>query len=280
MSRYTLDIEQKEKSPNLDVVSLDYPISVLHQVWVQELEESPKIGPRDGILLPEWLFKKAALVNGERVVLTRENNNERPVEALRNRTVAPVFSWDNNHIKVLGPAATFLGKKGPSCLIAYSSSKGVDDITAIDLNFPYSNRDNKEIDLTVKSVVNGRKLEGIEDTIYDLFRKTERKVLIASISGLKVEVGDPYCNPRLAQIPFEIMQKAGLPRRNIKASFVNQSRPLQALDSYIVPNDSPEVTQSGALFGAFPTGDRFVINVYGTIKGDVIISPTLVHVNM
>ncbi len=71
-----------------------------------------------------------------------------------------------------------------------------------------------------------------------------------------------------------------MPIVNIEAYFANCSTSLPALKSYVVPNlKNEDVAMSGALFGAFPIGSEFVINIYGIVKGDDKITPTLVHVN-
>ncbi|MBN1157058.1 hypothetical protein JXA85_05545, partial [Candidatus Woesearchaeota archaeon] len=212
-----------------------------------------------------------------KIMLTRENCQDRKVEAKRNRTVTAVFPWRNNYVAAVGPTARFLGKPGPSCFIAYAHGS-LEKAIAVDLNFPFGNENNMIEKLTVRTERDGKKVEGIDDEVYRALKEAEREVLVASISGLEVEVGDPYCNPKLAQIPEDILLKAGLPSVNIEAYFANGSKPVPALKSYVAPSKGEEVTMSGALYGAFPVGTELGIDMYGKVKGDMEINPTLVHV--
>lgn len=269
---------KKIKGNGLENVSLGYPLIAVHQLYVHILEENPKDGPRDAVFIPEWLYKKAGLKYGEKIVLTRENCQSRHVKAERNRTVTAVFPWSNDYAAAVGPTAKFLGEKGQSCFIAYAHGS-LEEITTMDLSFPFKNTANKPKDLTIRSEIGQKKSTEISDNVYETLAQAEREVLVTSISGLVVEVGDPYCNPKLAQIPIEIMKKAGLPTASIEAYFANGSKPIPALKSYVVPSQDSQVTMSGALFGAFPVGSEFVINIYGRVMCDTKVTPTLVYVN-
>ncbi len=265
---------------NLDVNGLSYPIIAVHQLFVSVLEECPNGGPRNALFIPEWLYRKTGLKYGEKIVLTREKYRKRMIEAGRNRTITAVFPQDGEYATAVGPTAKFLGENGRSCFIAYAHGN-LENMINIDLNFPVWNIENRRDNLTGTVEILGTKINEIgkiDSKVYDALQKTEREVLIASIGGLKVEVGNDYCDSHLAQIPKEILLKAGLPLRNIEAYFANCSIPLPSLKSYVVPNSGDEVTMSGALYSAFPLGSEFVINMYGKVKGNIDITPTLVHV--
>jgi hypothetical protein len=261
-----------------NIASTGYPIIAVHQLYIGVLQEQPESGPGNAIFIPQWLFQKAGLKYGEKITLTRENCQERCVEAERNRTVTAVFPWPNETAAAVGPTAKFLEKEGPSCFIAYSHGK-LENHVAVDLNFPYGNTANDVKDLRVRLDYGQTRVLGISDPIYKVLQEADREVLIASISGLQVEVGDTFCNPMLAQVPRDVIAAAGLPPGNIEAYFSNSSRPLPALKSYLAPGPDSQVAMSGALFGAFPVGDRFVVNIYGTVKGTDEVTPTLVRVN-
>lgn len=248
---------------------------------MKDLIEKPSSGPGDGLQIPKWLHEKAGLKYGEKIVLTREHCRGRDAEALRNRTITPVFPCEEDHARAIGPAALFLGKPGPSCLIAYGSvdphkdGGGLDEAASVDLSFPYGNTENN--DLEIRARIGAKRFSDMDGRIYSAMRKARREVLVSSISGLVVEEGDSYCNPLLAQIPARLMERTGLPKQNIEAFFSSNSKGMPALVSYAVPSNRPSVTMSGALFGAFPVGDEFVINVYGSIDGNMIHAPTLLH---
>lgn len=268
---------------NAASVGLRYPIIAVHQIYVKDLIKKPPSGPRDGLQIPKWLHEKAGLKYGEKIVLTREHCEGRDAEALRNRTITPVFPCEGDHARAIGPAALFLGKPGPSCLIAYGSvdphkdGGGLDEAASVDLSFPYGNTGNNEKDLEIRARMGTKIFSKIDDRIYSAMRKPRREVLVSSISGLVVEEGDSYCNPLLAQIPARLMERAGLPKQNIEAFFSSSSKGMPALASYAVPSNRQSVTMSGALFGAFPVGDEFVINVYGSIDGNKVHAPALLH---
>jgi hypothetical protein len=244
--------------------TLGFPFAAIHQLYVHELRGRPSSGPRNGLLIPAWLFMRAGLIPGEKVTLTREYSPQRPVSALNNRTVAPVFASNRDVAVALGPTAQFLASDGPSCCIAYSFGP-VDDATeGIDLSFGSDNRDNLERDLVQRGLMAAA--PGLE-----------RDVLYASINGLTVGAGDPYCNPTLAELPVDAFVKAKLPVCKVEAYFSPLDRSGPALQSYAVPTSAQVVSMSGALFGAFPVGSEVVVDIYTRVTGSDAITATLIH---
>src|SRR6267378_1461623 len=123
------DANQSEKSPDsysgraADVTqaALRYPVITIHQLYVSKLDLDPREGPRNGLMIPKWLFQKAGLQAGEKATLTREKCAARDVDPLRNRTVTPLFAGDySSEATALGPTAKFLGQAGPSCCIVFA----------------------------------------------------------------------------------------------------------------------------------------------------------------
>jgi len=258
---------------------IGYPAIALHQVYVAELDFNPKGGPQNGLVIPRWLFEKAGIRHGEKAIITREADSKRPVDALINRTIAPVFAGKNNHAAALGPTARFLGQPGPSCCIIYAYTDKLDETAAIDLSFPCGNTKNPESALAICARYGTREFNTIEEPVKKTIKESERERLIVSISGLVVEVGDPYCNPLFAQIPSRLMRKAGLPLISVKALFCNPSRQMPALNSYLVPSEDERISMSGALFGGFPVGDGVVVDIYGRTSVEVDATPKLLNAN-
>jgi hypothetical protein len=248
----------------INAPTLGFPSAAIHQLYVQELHGQPLSGPRNGLLVPAWLLKRAGLIPGEKITLTREHSPQRPVSALNNRSVVPVFISDRQFVVALGPTASFLGSEGPSCCIAYGFGPTDDATRGIDLSFGSDNRDNLERDLVQRGFMAAA--PGFE-----------RDVLYASISGLTVGAGDPYCNPTLAELPVDAFAKAKVPACKIEAYFSPFDRSGPALQSYVVPTSANSLSMSGALFGAFPVGSEIVIDIYTRITSSAAITATLVH---
>jgi len=104
-----------------------------------------------------------------------------------------------------------------------------------------------------------------------------RDVLYASISGLTVGAGDPYCDPTFAELPAQVFAKTGLPSCKVEAYFSSLDRSGPALQSYLVPTLTEDLSMSGALFGAFPVSSEAVIDIYARVTGSGTITATLVH---
>jgi hypothetical protein len=265
-------------------VVVEYPLTVLHQVWVDELRGVPAGAPRDGIELPRWLFERACFARGEKVTLTREHGEERRVEARANRTTTAVFPWSGDHVRASGPAALFLGRPGLSCLIAYGHGesagypiRGLRELVMADFSFPRENRRNRPEDLEVRCDHQAARLPDVPAAAHAALTSRERNVLLAQISGLRVEEAEDHCNPLLALIPQPLMDRAGLGDGMVGAFFCSQSHGFPSLYSYAVGSRDNRVASSGALAGAFPKGERFVVNVFGTVRQPASWRPELVH---
>jgi hypothetical protein len=248
------------------MIIIEFPLIAIHQLYIKKLNESTA---GNGIFLPRWLFEKTGLLNGEKVILTREKCIEREVESIRNRSTTSVFVWDNDYVEVIGPTAKFLGSPGLSCIIAYGSASE-ENYVALDFNFPKGNKENRESDLVDKRY-GENEFEEVQNFI-------EREVLAYNVSGLKVEIGDPFCNPHLAEIPSSILEKIEVPDVILSTYFSSSSKSQPALKSYLARSKEEKVAMSGALFGAFPVGDKFVIDIYCKVKGDYKKTHKSLHV--
>ncbi|MFH1089189.1 MAG: hypothetical protein V1716_02075 [Candidatus Uhrbacteria bacterium] len=248
-------------------MKIEFPLIAIHQLYVGELAKDQK---GNGLYLPQWLFDKTHLIFGEKIILTREESPNRKGEAVRDRTTTPVFFWNKDHVCAVGPTATFLDLPGLSCLIAYGKSIE-DNYLALDYNFPLNNKKNLEADLVAK-VYGENKYEKVKENI-------DREVLLHCVSGLKVEVGDPFCNPHLAEVPGRVLEQAGIPNLILSAYFSSNSKSIPALKSYVAPSKDDQVAMSGALYSAINIGDVFSVDIYQSIKGEYINQPNFLDVS-
>jgi hypothetical protein len=236
-------------------MKIEFPLIAIHQVYIKELDFGSS---QNGIYLPQWLFEKSKLLEKEKIVLTRENCANRKAEAMRNRTTVPVFSWNKDYVAVSGSAATFLESPGLSCLIAYGRSSD-ENYIALDFNFPRNNKNNNSADLESKKYG--------ENEFSEVVKKIDREVLAFNLSKLRVEIGDPFCNPHLAEVPLSMLKEIGAPDKIMAAYFSSNSKSFPSLKSYVAPSKKENVAMSGALFSAFPPGDLFSVDIYQSLEG-------------
>lgn len=206
-------------------------------------------------MIPQELMRLGDIAPYERVLVTRHGGDN-----WRNRMYTFVIPGDGEPVEARGSLAHLLKAREYCCIISgtyldldqyklYCSSKL--RIPMIDIRFCTKNErlrnDISRVRMILEFIDHEAIVKSIDDGIIAERRHLPRIMLSNLASGLQVSKIERQCLEVTAELPEEIMRKAGLVR-NQTIFVYNASRGGMSAESYFVPNTrDSNVVISGAL---------------------------------
>jgi len=237
--------------------------SAIHNLHITNCRTNFEQGEiTEGLVIPKNILEKSDILPWEQVIVTKINGDN-----WINRVKTFVIARKNNgKIEARGSLASFLNEGDLTCLITrtFLNEKEIklyneDKIPMFDLGFnPSINKDNlmePRLDIEYQS----RKDKGVKQfkQLVEKRQKIRRFFLSSLILNLMVNKTNPDCLQGSAELPGNIMNRAGL-RKYQSVSVYNASKGGVA-DTYAVPTPPKIVMNTGAMANFAKVGE--VVNV-------------------
>ncbi|MEI6191064.1 MAG: aspartate 1-decarboxylase [bacterium] len=231
----------------------------------------------EGLVIPKNILLKSDILPWEQIIVTKIDGNN-----WVNRIKTFVIEGeDDGKVEARGSLANFLSPGDLTCLITYTlldeseiKKYTMNQFPIFDLGFdPSINLDNKiESRLDVQYFLN-KKSNIIDYTNYlDQRNNTVRFMLSSIILGLKINKTHPDCLQGSAELPGNIMDKAGV--YQYQAVSVYNSSKGGLADTYAVPMP-PEIVMTTGAMAQFAKEGEFV-NVATYIITNSRVAPDII----
>ena len=237
--------------------------TAVHNLCVTLSDTFPLADIVEGLVLPQELMRLGDIVPYERVVVTRHSGDN-----WRNRVHTFAIPGDGEAVEARGSLAHLL-RDGEYCCVITATYLNLDQykvyrsgelsIPAIDIRFrpQYGQLRNDRSSTKKLLEFDGRETEfETIDSVIAAQRKHFPRVMLSNLAmGLEVSKIERKCLEMSAELPVDIMRKAGLVK-NQTIFVYNASRGGMSAESYIVPNTQDNsVVVSGALSRVADVGD-------------------------
>lgn len=220
----------------------------------------------EGLVLPENILEKSDILPWEQVIVTKINNSNNWINRIKTFIVP---GKEKGKIEARGSLASFLNKGDLICLITLTilNEKEVklfekDQIPIFDLGFdPFLNKNNL---IEGKLNIEYKTRKEIDVIEYNQFKKLRQKIrrffLSSLILNLRINKTHPNCLQGSAELPENLMKKAGL-KRYQSVSVYNASKGGTA-DTYVVPMPPKVVMTTGAMASFAKIGEKVNVASY------------------
>jgi aspartate 1-decarboxylase len=255
--------------------------SAVHNLVITNCRNTFKQGEiAEGLVIPKDILRKSDILPWEQVIVTKINGNN-----WINRIKTFVIEGeDNGKVEARGSLSKFLKKGDLTCLITRTllSEKEValykrNKFPIFDLGFdPDKNTDNLiegrlDIEYGNKKI---RDVKNFKDLVKD--RKEIKRFFLSSlILNLKINKTHPDCLQGSAELPGNIMTKAGVEKYQ-SVSVYNSSKGGVA-DTYAIPMPPKIVMTTGAMASFAKKGE--IVNVATFVVGTKRIVPVIISTN-
>lgn len=255
--------------------------TAIHNIYINSSHPYPNNGVVEGLVLPESLMKVGDIAPYERILVTKHGGNN-----WMNRIYSFAIPGAEGAVEARGSLSRLL-QKGEYCCIISGTYLDSDQyqaycsdtlpIPTIDIRFqPNHGSHSNDLSLAKMILEIADKSSCFAQIDIDAIEKRKQlpRIMLSNLaSGLKVTKIERHCIEMSAELPVEIMKKAGMVK-NQSIFVFNASRGGMSAESYVVPNTQDnEVIVSGALSRVADLGD--IISEASFVITDKIQEPII-----
>jgi len=237
--------------------------TAIHNLCITSSLASPEDDIKEGLIICKELMELADIMPYERLIVTKIGGNN-----WKNRIYTFAIPGEKYSIEARGSLAHLLRVGDFACIISEVSIQNHQYQLLCANNFPYPaidirffpeighlNNNISEAKITLEFSDIKKQVKAIDPKLLETKKILPRVMLSNLVTGLRVAEIERHCIEMDAELPVDIMLKAGL-MRNQMIFVYNTSRGGISAESYVVPNTrNNNVAMSGALSNFADLGD-------------------------